>query len=391
MNIIFYCQYVWGMGHLVRSLELARALSNHDVTLIGGGQEVELDLPQHVRLLRLPVLYMDEKFTRLIPGIPGQSVEHIQQERKKTIYSLMEHLQPDFLIVELYPFGRSMFGFELEPLLEDIREGRFGPVKTICSLRDILVEKKDPCAYEERVLQKLNRHFDALLIHSDPGLLRLEETFSRVKDINIPVVYTGFITQQTDPANGSSLRKELAISGGQKFIVASAGGGRSGYRLLTSVIDACELLRDRLPLRLEVFTGPFMENEEFEKLSARTAEGFRIRRYTKRFLDYLYAADLSVSLAGYNTCMNLLVTRVPALVYPYSRQQEQPLRANRFKSMLPMKILDEEDVQPDRLSDQITQMLDQKRILKTLPIDLNGATHSADYLSRWGGDLIING
>ena len=45
MNIIFYCQYVWGMGHLVRSLELARALSDHDVTLIAGGQEVEVDLP----------------------------------------------------------------------------------------------------------------------------------------------------------------------------------------------------------------------------------------------------------------------------------------------------------------------------------------------------------
>ena len=385
MNIIFYCQYVWGMGHFIRSLEFTRALADHDVTLIAGGQEVEVDLPEHVRLLRLPVLYMDEKFTQLIPGIHGQSVEQIQHERKKTIYSLMEHLQPDLFIVELYPFGRSMFGFELEPLLEDIREGRFGPVKTICSLRDILVEKKDPCAYEERVLQKLNRHFDALLIHSDPALLRLEETFTRVRDINIPVVYTGFITQQTDPANGSSLRKELAISCGQKFIVASAGGGRSGYRLLTSVIDACELLRDRLPLRLEVFTGPFMDNEAFEKLSARAAAGFRIRRYTKRFPDYLYAADLSVSLAGYNTCMNLLITQVPALVYPYSRQREQPMRVNKFKNMLPMKILDEDDVEPDRLSDHIVRMLNQKRTLKTLPIDINGAANSANFLSRWGG------
>ena len=331
MKIIFYCQYVWGMGHFIRSLEFTRALPDHDVTLIAGGQEVEVDLPEHVRLLRLPVLYMDEKFTRLIPGIPGQSVEQIQHERKKTIYSLMEHLQPDLFIVELYPFGRSIFGFELEPLLEDIRIGKFGTVKAVCSLRDILVEKKDPSAYEERVLQKLNRHFDALLIHSDPALLRLEETFTRVRDINIPVVYTGFITQQTDPANGRSLRRELAISAGQKFIVASAGGGRSGYKLLTSVIDACELLRDRLPVRLEVFTGPFMEKEEFEKLSARTSAGFRIRRYTKRFLDYLYAADLSVSLAGYNTCMNLLVTRVPALVYPYARQREQPMRVNKFK------------------------------------------------------------
>ena len=390
MNIIFYCQYVWGMGHLVRSLEFARALSDHEVTLIAGGQEVEVDLPGHVRLLQLPVLYMDENFTRLIPGIPGQSVEQIQQERKKTMYSLMESLQPDFFIVELYPFGRSMFGFELEPLLEDIRAGRFGSVKTICSLRDILVEKKDPCIYEERVLQKLNRHFDALLVHSDAGLLRLEETFSRVRDIDIPVVYTGFITQQTDPANGSRLRKELAIPSGQKLIVASAGGGRAGCRLLTSVIDACELLRDRLPVRLEVFTGPFMADEEFNKLAARSAADFRIRRYTRRFLDYLYAADLSVSLAGYNTCMNLLITQIPALVYPYARQREQPMRVHKFKNMLPMKSLEEEDIQPVRLSDHIVQMLDQKRTVTTLSIDINGAAHSADFLTRRRSDSIIN-
>jgi len=383
MKVIFYCQYVWGMGHLVRSLEFARALSDHDVTLIAGGQEVEVDLPEHVRLLRLPVLYMDEKFTRLIAGTPGQSVEQIQHERKKIIYSLMEHLQPDLFIVELYPFGRSVFGFELEPLLEDIREGRFGPVKVICSLRDILVEKKDPAAYEERVLQKLNRHFDALLIHSDPGLLRLEETFCRVKDINIPVVYTGFIAQQTDPANGRSLRRELAISCGQKFIVASAGGGRSGYKLLTSVIDACELLRDRLSVRLEVFGGPFMEEEEFEKLSARTSADFRIRRYTRRFLDYLYAADLSVSLAGYNTCMNLLVTRVPALVYPYSRQQEQPLRANRIKNLLPMEILNTADIHPVPLSNHIDQILDQPRTSDPLSVDFCGAANAASFLNRW--------
>jgi predicted glycosyltransferase len=389
MNIIFYCQYVWGMGHFIRSLEFTRALSDHEVTLIAGGQRVEVDLPEHVRLLRLPVLYMDEKFTRLIPGIPGQSVEQIQHERKKTIYSLMEHLQPDLFIVELYPFGRSIFGFELEPLLEDIRTGKFGAVKTVCSLRDILVEKKDPAAYQERVLQNLNRHFDALLIHADKSLLQLDETFSRVGDINIPVVYTGFITQQTDPANGRSLRRELAISCGQKFIVASAGGGRSGYRLLTSVIDACELLRGRLPIRLEVFTGPFMENEEFEKLSARTSAGFRIRRYTKRFLDYLYAADLSVSLAGYNTCMNLLVAKVTSLVYPYSRQQEQPMRVNKIKNFLPMKILNDDDLQSDRLSKHMHHMLQNKRELKTLSIDMNGAANSANFLSQWVNESIM--
>ena len=383
MNIVSYCQYVWGMGHLVRSLELARALSDHNVTLIAGGQEVELNLPDHVNLVRLPALYMDELFTTLIAGDPQKSVAEIQQERKTMLYAMLEATPPDVFIVELYPFGRSKFGFELDPLLEDIRSGKFGAVKAVCSLRDILVEKKDPVAYEERVLEKLNRDFDALLIHSDERLLRLDETFSRIRDIQVPVVYTGFISQQTDPIAGTRLRRKLNIAGQQKLIVASAGGGRSGYKLLNFVLDACELLRDSLPLRLEAFAGPFMEEQAYEKLVCRSAPGIRIRRYTRRLLDYLYAADLSVSLAGYNTCMNLMVTQVPALVYPYTRQREQPLRINKINHFLPMKVLNDDDLQPQLLSHHMVQMLDQKRSLGPLPIDMNGAVNSANFLKRW--------
>ena len=384
MKIIFYCQYVWGMGHLVRSLEFARALAGHDVTLIAGGQKVEIDLPDHVELVRLPVLYMDEKFTRLIPGDAGQSVEQVQHERKTALYELFKQQQPDFFIVELYPFGRSIFGFELEPLLEDIRQGKFGNVKAVCSLRDILVEKKDPAYHEKRVLKKLNRYFDALLVHSDAGLQRLEETFSRAADISIPLVHTGFITQQADPTAGPRLRRELEIASGEKLIVASAGGGRSGFPLLTGLLDACDLLDDHLSYRLEIFCGPFMDQKEYERLCARSAPGRRIRRYTKRFLDYLSAADLSVSLAGYNTCMNLLVTKVPALVVPYARQQEQPMRADKLSRYLPMRVLTEADLQPARLCRHMVQMLQQNRTVDPVPIDLDGAANAARFLDRWG-------
>jgi predicted glycosyltransferase len=34
LKIIFYCQYVWGMGHLFRSIELVRAFDGHDVVLV---------------------------------------------------------------------------------------------------------------------------------------------------------------------------------------------------------------------------------------------------------------------------------------------------------------------------------------------------------------------
>ena len=382
MNILLYCQYVWGMGHLVRSLEFARALAGHDVTLIVGGQPVEVNLPKHVRLLRLPVLYMNETFTRLIPGDPDHNADDVQRQRRQTLYELFKDHKPDLFIVELYPFGRSIFGSELEPLLQHIRDGKFGNVKVVCSLRDILVEKKDPPAYEKRVLQKLNRYFDALLIHSDARLQRLDETFSRTADIKIPLEYTGFITQQADPAAGRKLRRALKLADGEKLMVASAGGGRSGFKLLNAVLDACEMLGDQFCLRLEVFSGPFMDPEEYEKLAARSASGRRIRRYTQRFLDYLSASDLSVSLAGYNTCMNLLVTKVPALVYPYARQQEQPMRAEKIKKYLPLKVLKGADIQPASLSRHIAQMLQQTRSSDALPINLDGAANAARFINQ---------
>lgn len=383
MNIILYCQYVWGMGHLFRSIEVARALADHEVILVVGGREVDIKLPEHITLVRLPGLYMDEHFTTLIPEDSNKTIEDIQKQRKTILFSLCETHQPDLFIIELYPFGRAKFGFELQPLLDSIQQGRFGKIKIVCSLRDILVEKKDPRAYEDRVLNHLNAHFDLLLIHSDPELMPLDETFGRVNDIQIPIFYTGFVTRKVKPDAAKKLRRELAMGAEEKLIVASAGGGRSGYKLLSSVIEAVHLLPNTQHIRLEMFTGPFRDDGEFENLSAKSAKRIRIRRFTKRFLDYLSAADVSVSLAGYNTCMNLLVTRIPALVYPYLRQREQPIRVTKIKDFLPMKILQDKDLSPIPLADHIQQMLGASRLSDSGPLNLDGAENTARYLAEW--------
>jgi predicted glycosyltransferase len=134
-----------------------------------------------------------------------------------------------------------------------------------------------------------------------------------------------------------------------------------------------------------MFTGPFRDPAEFKRLTARSVDGIRIRYFTNRFLDYLSAADLSVSLAGYNTCMNLLAARVPALVYPYSRQQEQPMRVEKIKNFIPMKILRDKDIEPESLSRQIQKMLLESKPSGAMPINLNGAENSATHLINWIG------
>ncbi len=385
MKIILYCQYVWGMGHLFRSLELARALSDHQVILVAGGREVDVELPEYITLIRLPGLYMDEQFTTLMAEDANQSVEYIQHQRKVILMSLFQQHRPDIFMIELYPFGRTVFGFELQPLLDWIHMGRYGDIKVVCSLRDILVEKRKQEFYEERVINMLHTYFDLLLIHSDDQLLTLDETFSRMRDIQIPVVYTGFVAQKANPAAGRLLRQELGIGPAEKLVVVSAGGGRSGYALLDCILDAYPLMQQTDSIRIEMFVGPFREPDEFKKLAAKAVNGIRIRCYTQRFIDYLSAADLSVSLAGYNTCMNLIAARVPALIYPYSQQQEQPLRVAKIDKLIPMKILQDKDIEPQRISRYIHQMLLEPRPAEPVAVNLDGAAHTAKYLAAWIG------
>jgi predicted glycosyltransferase len=64
-----------------------------------------------------------------------------------------------------------------------------------------------------------------------------------------------------------------------------------------------------------------------------------VSRFTPDFLSYLEAADLSVSMAGYNTCMNILAAKTPAIVWPFSQNREQRLRAERLAQKAPFTVL----------------------------------------------------
>ena len=139
MKIIFYCQHVLGVGHLFRSLEICEALKRHEVLLISGGPRIETNIPKHVKVVRLPELQMDSGFKGLFSPQPTISLEQIKAQRQKDLLALFEKEKPDLFLVELYPFGRKAFRFELDPLLAAIRSQKTSPCGVVCSVRDILV------------------------------------------------------------------------------------------------------------------------------------------------------------------------------------------------------------------------------------------------------------
>jgi predicted glycosyltransferase len=380
MKIIYYCQHVLGIGHFFRSLEICKAFAGHEVILITGGSRVPVQLPSHVREMHLPELMMNQEFSLLYSPEEGKSVPQVMQERRQLLFHLFATEAPDLFIVELYPFGRKAFRFEIDPILEGIHCGDLPPSRVVCSLRDILVEKKDPIAYEARVIDILNRYFDALLIHADPRVLTLDETFSRLKDITVPMVYTGFVTPIPAPDAGRRLRQQLGIDQKEILIVASAGGGNVGKILLEAVVEAFEFMNIDQPIHLHLFTGPFLDEDAFERLQRIRDTRLRIFRFTSDFSSYLSGADLSVSMAGYNTCMNIAAAKVPALVWPFPQNREQGLRALRLAQFGVLQVLSEEDLHPRRLS-AIMQQAISLRSRSTADIDLSGAASTARWLS----------
>ncbi len=381
MKIILYCQHIWGVGHYFRSLEICRALVGDDILMVTGGADVDAPLPDHVRSFRLPALMTDRHYSGLFPTEKGQTLTAVKAERRRLLFDLLEREAPDAFVVELYPFGRRAFRFELEPVLEAIRTGRLHCSLVACSLRDILVEKKDPAVYEKRVVASLNNWFDALLVHADPALITLDRTFSRLSDLTLPVVYTGFITSRPVAGARGRLRARLNIGADSVLMVASAGGGQAGIVLLQPLLESLAHLDSKRPFFLYVFTGPYMPSDEFELLRGFADSRIVVERFTPEFMSFLSAADLSISMGGYNTCMNILASRVPALVWPYPADREQGLRARRLEELGAMTILAEKDLLPLRLAAVIRRQLDGTRAV-VAPVDLEGAVSTAKWLRK---------
>lgn len=378
MKIAVYCQHVLGIGHFFRTLEICRALDRHDVLLITGGPPVPAALPSHVRMVRLPGLGMNREFKGLHATDGSGDVDRIKSRRRRMLLSLFRDEQPAVFLVELYPFGRKAFRFELDPVLEGIRRKTLPPATVICSVRDILVEREDAEKFEDRVVRTLNRYFDRLFIHGDARLVRLEETFTRFSEIRIPVDYTGYVTPIPDPDARERNRHRMGVGRDHRLVVASAGGGKVGGRVLAAVLDARNRMKAGDRTHIQVFTGPYMPESVFGELKRQSGPHVHIRRFSEDFISHLAAADLSVSMAGYNTSMNVLAANVPALVFPFPQNREQGLRARRIEAMGSWKVLASGDLTPWRLAACMDRCLGEGR---PVPADLrlDGAARTA----RW--------
>src|SRR4030095_14093215 len=124
--------------------------------------------------------------------------------------------------------------------------------------------------------------------------------------------------------------------------------------LLECAIAAGALIEARVPHRMLLIAGPHMLADRFERLERLSANRPRVtlRRATTGLFPYLERADLSLSMAGYNTCLEILSAGVRALVYPFTghNNQEQTIRARKLERLGIVRMIPPGELSPERLA-----------------------------------------
>lgn len=375
-RVFFYVQHLLGIGHLRRAATLARAMvaGGLDVLVVSGGAPVpDLDLGG-ARLHQLPPVRAADARLKELSHLDGAPLDDsFRAHRMRMLVDLFEEEAPDILLTEQFPFGRTQLRFELIPLLE-AAEARVPAPWIVSSVRDVLRRSASPARIDEMVAAF--EAFDAVLIHADPALVRLADSFPGWADIQDRALYTGYVAESY-PAKIPRTRF------GKGEVIVSAGGGAVGAALLRTAVAARPLtiLADR---KWRILVGPNLAESDRAALSDAATQDIVVEPARADFVDLLANSALSISQAGYNTVVETLCHADRAVLVPFgtARETEQADRARVLVERGMVAAVQPDALTPETLAAAVARAWSGPSIRGFPPVDVRGGQATAAALKQ---------
>ena len=370
-----WVQHLLGTGHLKRQLLIAGSAASKacPFMIVSGGPTGNFKIPQGVQFRQLAPLHSaDVNFSTLIDGNGNKAGEDYWARRQAELRQHTIDFRPDIIITEMFPFGRRKFRHEIVEWLDDT-ERRHPDIKIVSSVRDILVKPKKT----ERVVQTantLNERYDLVLVHSDPDVQPLSDSFPLTKQIQSKLAYTGFVTTSSATFGASTYTG----------VTISVGGGRVGRELVDLAIKcrANGLLADQ---PWQIIVGSQSSDDDFERWNLAAADNVKIEKFRHDLPQLIAASAVSVSQAGYNTVLETLVAGTPMVLVPFETEteDEQLKRATNIERLGRARVVRASQLNEANLAMAIKDAFALPR--KQLEIDLNGAAQSIELLCHLHG------
>jgi predicted glycosyltransferase len=342
-KVLVYSHDTFGLGNIRRMLAISQSLvgafPDLSVLVVTGSPMLHaFRVASGIDYVKLPCLRRTQT-----GGYATKSLELNLDEtirlRRNMISSAVRDFAPDLILVDKKPFGVEN---ELEPaLLEASRRRR--PPRLALLLRDILdaPEATIPVWQKHGYHEAIERLYDHVLVVGSPDLfdLRAEYRFPRASAEKVR--YCGFIGRERGRRTRAQVRQELGVGEG-RLVLVTPGGGEDGQQIIASYLNGLREHPHGPNVTTLIISGPELPQAGREAAQAASAELPRVihREFTDDMMSYMDAADVVVSMGGYNTVCEILTLRKRAVVVPRTRPvQEQLIRAERMARLGLMRVI----------------------------------------------------
>lgn len=372
LRLLFYCHDTFGLGHFRRTLSLAQhftALLPAAEALIVTGSPLSsaFELPPRIDFLKLPAVtkQSDGSYAASSLSLPFAALRDL---RATLLLEAARAYHPDVFLVDHAPLGLQS---EAVPTLTFLQTMHPACLRVL-GLRDILdaSHRVQQNWTREGIYRTLEQAYHLLLVYGSQQFFDITREYALSPTTAQRVCFCGYLDRLTPTSLPSASLP--AIDAGHEFspapgrlVVLTTGGGGDGFSLLHAYLVGVS--KQAMPTwRSILLTGPLMNTRELtilRDLAAKLPAGLvRLETFSPDPLPLFAAADLVVSMAGYNTVCELLALRQRVLLVPrVTPRQEQLVRARLLARHGLVQMLHPEHLTPERLLERVQYGLEQPR------------------------------
>jgi predicted glycosyltransferase len=277
--------------------------------------------------------------------------------RSAILEAALQAFRPDVLLIDRYPLG---IHDELRGGLERLRSQN-PQARIVLGLRDIL-DDADTIRSEWRrhgYTDAIEQLYDQVLVYGDRSVYDALAEYRVHPSIARRAIFTGYLAEALVTKPPSRVRARLGANGAILAICA-LGGGEDGAPVAWAFLEAIRKLSRRGWTGILV-TGPFMPEDEAQELrvAARSAS-CRVKSFVEDLPDYLNAADVVVTMGGYNTLCEVLALAARCVVVPrVLPRSEQLIRARLMAERGIVELVPQGELTPECLR---VAMVEQSQI-----------------------------
>lgn len=387
---VFYCHDTYGLGHLRRTMALAdhvRATipGTSQLIVTGSPSAHGFDFPSGTDYVKLPSVTKNTDGDYVARSLTS-SFASIREMRSDILLSAARHFGPDFLVVDHAPAGLDG---EALATLDFLRE-HHPETRLILGLRDIIDEapKVRRSWAREGIHRLLDEVYDLILVYGHRHIYDVVEQYGLSRKAESKTRFVGYLGRERGPVAPEEVRASLPMQT-DKLVVVTAGGGGDGQDLFDTMVGGLVEAGESADFDCLLIGGPLLADDVRSNLRHRLGDrnNLHFLDFADQMTSYLGAADVVVSMGGYNSVCEILSAGRPAIIVPrVTPRKEQLIRAEILNRRGLVEMIHPTDLTPERLMAATHALLSGTRPSIT-PVAMDGLANVVVALRSLMPDL----